>query len=212
MSDGPQSTRGPAGRHELYSEDAVMGAADRRRRLESAIRFGHATVMDADAETLDRLVHQVGWDRWAYSYVTFPYDLDRLGDGARYERLRLTVTYRHPRVLGAYLAPSHDNTDVPISETIVTYGVGQPRMTWDFSPCEGNVELAPHGRVVHCLVRRPPEVEQVEVVLEAEVTIVRQLLVLDRRNALFREPGHYLLSFTEGTFEPFDPGLSFRIS
>ncbi|MFI7500963.1 hypothetical protein ACIBVL_21170 [Streptomyces sp. NPDC049687] len=212
MGEESGTSRETAGRIELYSEDAVMGAADRRWRLETAIAFGRATVMDADRETLARLPHQVDRDRWAYSFVTFPCDLDRLGGGSRYTSLRVAAAFRHPDVLAVYLAPSHDNSDATSTDTVFTQGLGRNRVLWDFTPADGEEELVPHGRVLHVLVRRPPGIREVEVALEAEVSIVRQLLILDRRRALTREPGHYMLSFTEGTFEPFDPGLTYRTS
>lgn len=208
MSEEVRASGEPAGRLELFSEDAVMGAADRRWRLETAVAFGHAAVMHADPGTLARLPHQIDRDRWAYSFVTFPCDLDRLGGGARYTGLRVTAAFRHPDVLAVYLAPSHDNSDVPVTDTVATQGVGRNQMLWDFAPGEGKEELVPHGRTLHCLVRRPPELREVEVTLSVEATIVRRLMILDQRRALTRRPGHYLLSFTEGTFREFDPGAA----
>jgi hypothetical protein len=73
-------------------------------------------------------------------------------------------------------------------------------MTWQLDPGDGADRVTPQGHTVMCLLQRPQDVADVEVVLKAEVTIAQTLIVFHRRIAATREPSPYRLSFTDNTF------------
>jgi hypothetical protein len=184
---------------ELYSRVPVAGHDD-RYELEARIRFGKADVLRPDQATLDGFALQVDRDRWDYSYVFFPFDLQPQHTGY-YESVRVTTTFRHPDILAKYLSPSQDNTFVPFEGRATTWGLGMPEMSWQLQPAAGSDQLRPQGHTVMCLLQRPKTPTVVEVVIAVTTTIVRTTMVFERRVAANRAPGHYRISFAEGTFE-----------
>lgn len=184
----------------LYSQVPVA-SGDQRWELESRIRFGRATVLKADQGTLDELTLLVDRDRWDYSYVYFPFDLEPQQQGF-YRSVEVTAVFRDPDVIARHLSPSLESTHIPFEGRATTWGLGMADVRWRLEPAEAQDRLNPRGHVVMCLMQRPKTLPTVEVIIKVEVSITRTFMIFQSRTAVTRKPAHFRLSFTEGTFVP----------
>jgi len=186
------------GEEELFSEVEVAGDGT-RLQLEGKIRFAKADVLTVDPETLARFSQLVDRRKWDFNYVFFPFDLDEQEAG-HYERIRVTARFHDQRILAKYLSPSRDNTFVPYDGVATTWGENTPELTWQLDPADDADRVTPQGHRVMCLVQRPKDLAEVDVIMEAEVVVVQTVFYFQRRTAAVRQPGHYRLSFADNTF------------
>ncbi|MGW4129840.1 hypothetical protein [Amycolatopsis japonica] len=184
----------------LYSQVSVAGA-DERWELESRIRFGRASVLRADQAVLRDLRHLVDRDSWDYSFVVFPFDLEPQSQGF-YRSIRVTAVFRDPDIIARHLSPSPGSAYIPFDGRATIWGEGMSEMSWLFEPNADQDRLRPQVHRVMCLLQRPKDMSDVEVVIKVEAGITRTFMVFQHRTAVTRNPAHFRLSFTQGTFVP----------
>lgn len=115
--------------------------------------------------------------------VCFPFDLEELPGGRRYEEVTLTVQL--PDGMHALsLEPAAGAVAADGSE-IAVFGLGRPRLRWTFRAVGRGGALRPDGRWAQAVVRMPATVDAVSGRLSLSTTIVQPVLggALRRRSA-----------------------------
>jgi len=186
-------------RIQLYSYDETAGTG-RRRTREAWVQFGRASVERLGPLDLERFVNEVGRERWAFSLVTFFFDLQPQ-QNSRYRSVNVGLTFFHEEVVARYLAPSPRTEMLGFDGIAHTRGTGRSVLAWDLAARNDDDEgIPPASQSLLCVVHRPPELAEVAVELRVTALVQRRSLFAPGERAAEAEPERFRLSFETGDF------------
>lgn len=183
----------------LYFAEEVLGQADLRWRRMAGVSFGAAGISDVHPDQLPMIKGRLDLYDWAYADLHFPFDLEDLPPHQQYQEATIRAQFDPVDVTALYLEPAAESDHS--AGTSTAFGYGQAQLRWKLKPSDG-AYLLPRGRGVRAIVRRPLSLDEVDVVLDAQVVCTRRIVgKIDYRTAWTRDPIRYRMSFIDGSFK-----------
>jgi hypothetical protein len=186
---------------DLYVEEHVLGS-DSRFIREAGVCFGRPTVAPVPDDELSALAQRrPDLERWRFTTVALPFDLQDLSGGRRYVETTVRMSFDSPDVRSLALARSPAGEMAEDSDAS-TWGVGRSELTWKLTARSERLGIRPGGRLVLAVLESPNDRARLTGTLDASAHLSHRMLGVETRSvAESKRPLRFALNVADGAFE-----------